>query len=118
MLEEQVNDLSTLAPEGSEVALHTFSDPGSLQTAFQGLFRNPLVSPDILGASSGAALGAVLGIFLSLGVVGIQLLAFVGGLVAVAGVYAVGASLRTQDPILVLVLAYLLWRALRMRCAR
>src|SRR5215510_8784844 len=28
-------------------------------TAFQGLFRNPLVSPDILGASSGAALGAV-----------------------------------------------------------
>lgn len=74
-------------------------------TAFQGLFRNPLVSPDILGASSGAALGAVLGIFLSLGVVGIQLLAFAGGLVAVAGVYAVGASLRTQDPILVLVLA-------------
>lgn len=40
-------------------------------TAFQGLFRNPLVSPDILGASSGAALGAVLGIFLSLGVVAI-----------------------------------------------
>ena len=37
-------------------------------TAFQGLFRNPLVSPDILGASSGAALGAVLGIFFSLGV--------------------------------------------------
>jgi iron complex transport system permease protein len=36
-------------------------------TAFQGLFRNPLVSPDILGASSGAALGAVLGIFFSLG---------------------------------------------------
>ena len=30
-------------------------------TAFQGLFRNPLVSPDILGASSGAALGAVIG---------------------------------------------------------
>src|SRR5580704_4608945 len=29
--------------------------------AFQGLFRNPLVSPDLLGASSGAALGAVIG---------------------------------------------------------
>ena len=28
-----------------------------------GLFRNPLVSPDILGASSGAALNAVLGIY-------------------------------------------------------
>ena len=40
-------------------------------TAFQGLFRNPLVSPDILGASSGAA-GAVLGIYFSLGVIGIE----------------------------------------------
>ena len=54
-------------------------------TAFQGLFRNPLVSPDILGASSGAALGAVLGIYFSLGVLGIECLAFAGGLVAVAG---------------------------------
>jgi iron complex transport system permease protein len=51
--------------------------------AFQGLFRNPLVSPDILGASSGAALGAVLGIYFSLGVLGIQALAFAGGLAAV-----------------------------------
>ena len=45
-------------------------------TAFQGLFRNPLVSPDILGASSGAALGAVLGIYFSLGVFAIQAFAF------------------------------------------
>ena len=49
-------------------------------TAFQGLFRNPLVSPDILGASAGAALGAVLGIFFSLGIFGIQAGAFAGGL--------------------------------------
>jgi iron complex transport system permease protein len=73
--------------------------------AFQGLFRNPLVSPDILGASSGAALGAVLGIFFSLGVVGIESLAFVGGLVAVAAAYAIGSALHARDPILVLVLA-------------
>jgi iron complex transport system permease protein len=72
--------------------------------AFQGLFRNPLVSPDILGASSGAALGAVLGIFFSLGVVGIEGLAFVGGLVAVAAVYVIGSLLRARDPILILVL--------------
>ena len=52
--------------------------------AFQGLFRNPLVSPDILGASAGAALGAVLGIFFSFGVFGIQMAAFAGGLLAVA----------------------------------
>lgn len=73
--------------------------------AFQGLFRNPLVSPDILGASSGAALGAVIGIYLSLGVFGIQALAFAGGLVAVALVYAVGSAMRrTGDPVLALVL--------------
>src|SRR5262249_2081858 len=51
-------------------------------TAFQGLFRNPLVSPDILGASSGAALGAVIGIYFSLGVLAIQGIAFAGGLAA------------------------------------
>jgi iron complex transport system permease protein len=73
-------------------------------TAFQGLFRNPLVSPDILGASSGAALGAVLGIFFSLGVIGIESLAFAGGLAAVAAVYVIGSFLQSRDPILVLVL--------------
>ncbi len=73
-------------------------------TAFQGLFRNPLVSPDILGASSGAALGAVVGIYLSLGVIGIQALAFAGGIVAVAAVYAIGSVVRSRDPVLVLVL--------------
>jgi iron complex transport system permease protein len=73
--------------------------------AYQGLFRNPLVSPDILGVSSGAALGAVLGVYFSLGVVGIQLLAFGLGLVAVALSYGIGASLRHSDPVLVLVLA-------------
>ncbi len=74
-------------------------------TAFQGLFRNPLVSPDILGASSGAALGAVLGIYFALGVFAIQFLAFAGGLVAVAAVYMIGTAIRTRDPVLVLVLA-------------
>jgi iron complex transport system permease protein len=73
-------------------------------TAFQGLFRNPLVSPDILGASSGAALGAVLGIYFSLGVLGIEGLAFAGGIAAVASVYGIGTALRSHDPILVLVL--------------
>ena len=74
-------------------------------TAFQGLFRNPLVSPDILGASSGAALGAVLGIYFSLGVLGIECLAFAGGLVAVAAVYLIGTLVPARDPILLLVLA-------------
>jgi len=73
-------------------------------TAFQGLFRNPLVSPDLLGASSGAALGAVIGIFFSLGVLAIEGFAFVGGLLAVAAVYLIGSAIRVRDPVLVLVL--------------
>jgi iron complex transport system permease protein len=73
--------------------------------AYQGLFRNPLVSPDILGVSSGAALGAALGIYASLGVIGIQGLAFAMGLLAVIVVYSLGTALRRHDPILVLVLA-------------
>ncbi|MEH3116251.1 MAG: iron ABC transporter permease [Methylorubrum populi] len=72
---------------------------------YQGLFRNPLVSPDILGVSAGASLGAVLGIVLSLPVAAIQGLAFVGGLAAVGTVYAVGLAVRRHDPVLTLVLA-------------
>ena len=73
--------------------------------AYQGLFRNPLVSPDILGVSGGAGLGAVLGIFLSLPVVGIQLLAFLVGLGTVGLVLLIAASVRGREPVLVLVLA-------------
>ena len=72
---------------------------------YQGLFRNPLVSPDILGVSAGAGLGAVLGIYLGLPVAAIQGLAFLGGLGAVAIVYGVGLAVRRHDPVLTLVLA-------------
>jgi iron complex transport system permease protein len=73
-------------------------------TAYQGMFRNPLVSPDILGVSTGAALGAVLAIFLSKGILVTQIFAFGGGLAAVGLVYAVGSRLRGHDPLLALVL--------------
>jgi iron complex transport system permease protein len=73
--------------------------------AYQSLFRNPLVSPDILGVSSGAAFGAVVGIFLSLPVVGIEAMSFAGGLAAVLVAYAVAAAIRGRDTVLVLVLA-------------
>lgn len=72
--------------------------------AFQGLFRNPLVSPDILGASAGAALGAVLGIYFSFGIFGIQAAAFAGGLLAVALVYSLGNLARGGDAVLTLLL--------------
>ena len=72
--------------------------------SYQALFRNPLVSPDILGVSAGAGLGAVAGIFLSLPVVMIQASAFVGGMVAVGLVTLVGSLVRGTDRTLTLVL--------------
>jgi iron complex transport system permease protein len=73
--------------------------------AYQSLFRNPLVSPDILGVSSGAALGAVIGIFLSLPVVAIEATSFCGGLLAVLTVYGIATAIPGRDAVLVLVLA-------------
>ncbi|MBS0293140.1 MAG: iron ABC transporter permease [Proteobacteria bacterium] len=73
--------------------------------AYQGMFRNPLVSPDILGVSAGAGLGAVVAIYLGLPIAVVQALAFVGGLLAVGAVLAVAGLVRRHDPVLVLVLA-------------
>ncbi len=72
--------------------------------SYQALFRNPLVSPDILGVSAGAGLGAVAGIFLSLPVAAIQASAFVGGMVAVGVVTLVATAVRGADRTLTLVL--------------
>lgn len=73
--------------------------------AYQGMFRNPLVSPDILGVSAGAGLGAALAIYLGLSLAAVQAIAFAGGLAAVAAVVLVAGRVRHHDPVLVLVLA-------------
>jgi iron complex transport system permease protein len=73
-------------------------------TAYQHLFRNPLVAPDTLGVSSGAALGAVLGIFLGAGFVAIEAAAFVGGLSAVGAVMLIASRLRAHEALVTLIL--------------
>ncbi len=83
---------------------------------YQGLFRNPLVSPDILGVSAGAGLGAALGIFLALPIVVIQGLAFAFGLGTVALVYVVASMVRGHEPALVLVLSGVVFGALAGAC--
>lgn len=66
---------------------------------YQGIFKNPLVSPDILGVSSGAGLGAALGILLSFSKIGIQLSAFIFGILSVFLVYIFSKSIK-ENPIL------------------
>jgi iron complex transport system permease protein len=72
--------------------------------SFQGLFRNPLVSSQILGVSSGASFGAALGIVLSQSALVTQLLAFVFGLAAV-GISLTITKFYRSSPTLTLVLA-------------
>lgn len=78
---------------------------------YQGMFKNPLVSPDILGASSGAGFGAALAIFLSLPIIGIQGFSFVFGLLAVMMSYVVSRRLN-QESMLALVLSGIMVGAL------
>lgn len=75
--------------------------------AFQGIFRNPLVSPDILGVSTGAGLGAAMAILFSLDTFGVQASAFLFGLLAVAATYCLGAwrARAGGEAVLVLILS-------------
>jgi len=72
--------------------------------ACQGIFKNPLVSPDLLGVSAGAGFGAVLGIlFVGNGpLVTLSALSF--GIISVVIVFAI-SKINNTTPILSLVLA-------------
>lgn len=72
--------------------------------AYQGVFQNPMASPDILGASAGAGFGAALAIFLNFGHVNITLFAFAMSLFTVALVFRI-SSYAKGGKILGLVLA-------------
>ncbi|MBO0829851.1 MAG: iron ABC transporter permease [Streptosporangiales bacterium] len=72
--------------------------------ALQATFRNPLVSPEIIGVSSGASLGGVLALLFGLGAVFQVGGAFCFGVFALALVYGITAS-RSAVPVLMIVLA-------------
>jgi len=73
--------------------------------AYQGLFRNPMVSPDILGASAGAGFGAALAILLSFDSWGIQISAFLFSLAAVTITYLTATVIgRKNDAVLTMIL--------------
>ena len=64
---------------------------------YQGMFRNPMVSPDILGASTGAGFGAALAILLGAGYVLITTSAFLFGIGAVLLAYVVSRFSKTNE---------------------
>ena len=73
-------------------------------TAFQGIFKNPLVSSDLLGVSNGAGFGAALSILLSGSSVVIQLFAFIFGIISVSITYLISKAYKAGG-ILILVLS-------------
>lgn len=74
--------------------------------SYQGIFRNPMVSPDILGATSGASFGAALGILVSFSAIGIRFMSFGFGILAVGCTYFISRIVgRKENTTLVLVLA-------------
>jgi iron complex transport system permease protein len=74
--------------------------------AYQSLFRNPLASPDMLGAVAGASFGAALGFLFNQGDVVVQLFAFCGGIAAVGLTAALSRVMdRNQGGIIMLLLS-------------
>ncbi|MBN2240762.1 MAG: iron chelate uptake ABC transporter family permease subunit [Dehalococcoidales bacterium] len=76
---------------------------------YQGLFRNPLADPYLIGAAQGAALGAVIGFLLpiefnTLGYGVIPVLAFSGAIISVSVVYILARVGKTV-PVTTLILA-------------
>lgn len=74
--------------------------------AYQGLFKNPMVAPDILGVSSGAGAGAALAILLGFGSAGVQVSAFLFGLGAVLVVMAIARAFgKSGNSLVIMILA-------------
>ncbi|MBG0788009.1 MAG: iron ABC transporter permease, partial [Anaerolineaceae bacterium] len=76
---------------------------GSTGTAFQAIFKNPMVDSNILGVTSGAGFGAALALLLMRSNLEVQLFAFTFGLLAV-GLAFFGSRIYKSSPLLVLTL--------------
>jgi iron complex transport system permease protein len=85
---------------------------GIAGASLQGMFRNPLVEPGLIGVSSGSALFAVIylvliagstGLWKTLNAFGLPFFAFLGGLIHVAAVYRLSRSQgKTETSTLIL----------------
>ena len=67
--------------------------------SYQSIFKNPMVSPDLLGVSSGACVGAALAMLFSLGSAMIQVSAFAAGLAAVGLTVTIPRLIRNDSTI-------------------
>ena len=71
-------------------------------SAYQGIYRNPLISPDFLGVSSGACIGAAVAILLSLSSYYISIFAFIGGIIAVLITSSIPKLIKNRSNIMLI----------------
>lgn len=64
---------------------------------FQMIFRNPLVSPDVLGTSSAASFGASLALLLGLSALMVSITAFAAGIIALFLIYTIASRTRREQ---------------------
>ena len=64
---------------------------------FQMVFRNPLVSPDVLGTSSAASFGASLALLLGLSALMVSITAFIAGIAALILIYTIASKTRREQ---------------------
>lgn len=119
ILLSKIFDIQQTWPEAAETVVFNIRLPrvlaagligASLSVAgvcYQGMFQNPMVSPGILGASSGAGCGAALAILLGFSYYAISFTAFIFGLGAVLMAYGI-SRVSKINPILAMVLAGML----------
>lgn len=79
--------------------------------AFQGLFSNPLATPDTLGVTAGAAVGAIVGIMFDKNLITMQFIALIFGLGTAALTMAV-ARIRSRTSIVMIILSGVIIAAL------
>ncbi|MFD0896366.1 FecCD family ABC transporter permease [Loigolactobacillus binensis] len=65
--------------------------------AFQSLFSNPLATPDTIGVASGASFGAALGLLLNFGLLGVQVVSLIFGLIALALTILAGSNKKRNN---------------------
>ncbi len=102
---KEVTALTLIRPPRVLLAALAGLGLGMAGTALQGMMRNPLVGPDIIGVTSGAAFGGVIGVTCDLSPLWIISLAFCGGLLAMTCTFSIAKMTRVRGDSIILILA-------------
>jgi len=69
-------------------------------SVYQSIFQNPLVSPDLLGVSSGSCAGAAIAIVMGLGNIYITMFSFLAGMISVAICIGISLIAKNRSPLI------------------